>query len=137
MTLINVLVDTYGDGVIEAFTTEMRGLNNPHKTYGTETGDDSDFELDLKNNNVDKFMNNTVKCTFSNLEIIDQTNPDKTQEQPCTGDNSTIEMGASLAYTHFSDKTPISEQKDPKKTDNDQPPLNTKTNAEMRDPSSA
>ena len=46
-------------------------------------------------------------------------------------------MGASLAYTHFSDKAPSSEQKDPKKTNNDQPPPTTMTSTELRDPSSA
>ena len=104
MTLVNVLVDKYGDGATEAFSTGMRGLNNPHKIYGTEA-EDSDFELDLESDDVDKFMNNTVECTFSNLEIIDQTTPTTTQDPPFIGDNSTIEMGASLAYTHFSDKT--------------------------------
>ena len=115
MTLINVLVDKYGDGVIDAFESGMRGLNNPHKTYGDEA-EDSDFKLDLESDNVDKFMNNTVECTFSNLEIIDQTSPDNNQEALLTGDNLTIKMGASLAYTHFSDKTQISEHNNPKKT---------------------
>ena len=87
----------------------MRGLNNPHKTYATEVEDD-DFELDLESDKVDKFMNNTVKCTFGNLEIIDQTTSKPNQETLLTGDNSTIEMGASLAYIHFSDKTQSSEK---------------------------
>ena len=112
LTLVNVLMDTYGEGVLEAFSTGMRGLNNPHKTYGTTT-EDSDFEIDLESDDVDKFMNNTVECTFSNMEIIDQT-ADKTNdaELPFTGDNSTIEMGASLAYTHYSDKTQNSTKTD-------------------------
>ena len=53
-------------------------------------------------------MNNTVECTFSNLEIIDQKTSKTDQDPPFKGDNSTIEMGASLAYTHFSDKTQLS-----------------------------
>ena len=104
MTLANVLNDTYGDEVLKAFSTGMRGLNNPHKTYSKDA-EDSDFEIDLESDDVDKFMNNTVECTFSNLEIIDQTTSEKETDQPFTGDNSTIEMGASMAYTHFSDKT--------------------------------
>ena len=135
MTLINVLVDTYRDGVIKAFESGMRGLNNPHKTYGTKARDDSDFKLDLESDDVDKFMNNTVECTISNLEIIDQTSPKNNQEQPFMGDNSTIEMGASLAYTHFSDKTQSSERKNLKKT-TDQPTQATKTSTGPQESSS-
>ena len=118
----------------------MRGLNNPHKTYGTEV-EDSDFELDLESDDVDKFMNNTVECAFSNLEIINQTASKPSQEAPFTGDNSTIEMGASLAYTHFSDKTQSSD-----KNNTTQPavPVNAatqlapdrETNAVLQEPSS-
>ena len=111
MTLVNVLVDTYGDGALEAFTSGMRGLNNPHKTYGKDA-EDSDFEIDLESDDVDKFMNNTVECTFSNLELIDQTTSKTEEDPPFKGDNSTIEMGASLAYTHFSDKSQNSNNND-------------------------
>lgn len=117
MTLVNVLVDKYGDGALEAFSTGMRGLNNPHKTYGADA-DDSDFEIDLESDDVDKFMNNTVECTFSNLEIIDQNTSTGDQDPPLvTGDNSTIEMGESLAYTHFSDKTQQTNKTDTLPTD--------------------
>ena len=109
LTLVNVLVDKYGDGILAAFKNGMRGLNNPHKTYVTEV-EDNEFEIDLESDEVDKFMNNTVECMFSNLEIIDQTTSNPTQESSSKGDNSTIEMGASLAYTHYSDKTQNSEK---------------------------
>ena len=104
LTLINVLVVKYGDGVINTFESGMIGLNNHHKTYGDEA-EESDFEIDLEREDVDKFMNNLVECTFSNLKIIDQISPKNNQEAPFTGDNSTIKMGALLAYPHFYDKT--------------------------------
>ena len=119
LTLVNVLVDKYGDGVLEAFTTGMRGLNNPHKTYST-AAEDSDFEIDLESDDVDKFMNNTVECTFSNLKIIDQTTSNQEKETSFTGDNSTIEMGTSVAYTHFSDKTQNLNKSDANPQPNDQ-----------------
>ena len=106
MTLINVLVDKYRDRVIETFDNDMRELNNPYKTY--EDKEDSTFEIDLESDKIDKFMNNKVECTFSNLEIVDQAKSKNKEEILFAGDNATIGMrGASLAYTHYSDKTQL------------------------------
>ena len=106
-------------------------MNDPYKTYGEEEG--SDFEINLENNKVNKFMNNTVECTFGNMEIIDQ-NLDKNREDALvTGNNSTIKMGASLAYTHYSDKTKLLDSSKNQTKATAQPKIN-KTNTGPKNP---
>ena len=98
ITLKNVLVDQYGDGVLEAFKNGMRGLNNQFQTYGDDL-DDMDFEID---DDDDKFH----RITVTNLNIMKEATTENQTNQIDKGDDSLLTgMGNTVALSHTSDKT--------------------------------
>ena len=97
-TLKNVLVDQYGDGVLEAFKQGMRGLNNNYQTFGDEELEDSNFELD---DDEDKFH----RITVTNLDVM-ENHKDNSSEQIDKGDDSLLTgMANTVAISHTSDNT--------------------------------
>ena len=96
-TLKNVLVDQFGDGVLEAFKTGMRGLNNHHQTYGEDI---EDFHIDL-DNNQDKYH----RIAVTNLDMV-TNNTEGGETGLNTGDDSLLTgMGNMVALSNTSDKT--------------------------------
>ena len=68
-TLKNILVDEYGDEVLQGFKQGMQGLNNPYPMYGSGH-DGFKFEEDEED---DKWLNNSISCTVTNMSMIDAT----------------------------------------------------------------
>ena len=126
-TLKNVLVEKYGDGVLKAFVSRFRGLNNPFPIYGEETED----EIELEDDSVDKFLNKTITCQMDNMEIV-ETSKEKetTEETPYVDDDSQLtNLDKTVAHTNASDISPGSKSEFSSLTDTYMKKMQQKSNS--------
>ena len=97
-TLKNVLVDEYGEEVLQGFSDGMRGLNNDIPTYGTEI--DDEFDLEIEENEEDKFMSQKIKYEFNNLGVVEMNNTE-VERSPF------LDKGGDSLITHNMDKSVV------------------------------
>ena len=95
-TLKNVLVDDYGEEVLQGFSDGTRGLNNDIPTYGTEL--DDKFDLEIKVSEDNKFMSQKIKCEFNNLGVVEM-NKTEVERSPF------LDKGGDLLITHNLDES--------------------------------
>ena len=103
-TLKNLLVDEYGEAILDGFHERTRGLNNPYSTYGSSTADTFIFEEDEKD---DKWMNNSIPCTVTNMAMLDETKQ-KGQDGPSSihsGESIFTNLDKSAAFSTGSDRS--------------------------------
>ena len=94
-TLKNVLVDDYGKEILQGFSDGMRGLNNDIPTYRTEPEDK--FDLEIEENEDDKFMSQKITYEFNNLGVVEMNNKE-VERSPF------LDKGGDLLITHNLDK---------------------------------
>ena len=127
-SLKNTLVEKYGDGVLKAFKSKFRGLNNPFPIYGEEEED----ELELEDDSVDKFLNKTITCQMDNMEIVDnnQTDTDNQEVLPYIDDDSQLtNLDKTVAHTNASDVSPGSKSEYSSLTDTYMKKMQQKANS--------
>ena len=93
--LKNVLVDKYGDEVLQECLDGTKGLNNNIPTYRMDP--DEEFDLEIKDTKDDKFMTQQIKYEFNNLGVVEMKN--KSVERP-----SFLDKGGDSFITHNLDK---------------------------------
>ena len=103
-SLKNTLVDKHGDGVLKAFKSKFRGLNNPFPIYGEEDDD----KIELEDDRVDKFLNKTITCQMDNMEIVEKsTEKETTAANLYIDDDSHLtNLDKTVAHTNASDISP-------------------------------
>ena len=85
-----------GKEVLQGFSDGTRGLNNAIPTYRTEL--DNDFDLEIEENEDDKFMSQKIKYEFNNLGVVEMTNK-VTERSPF------LDKGGDSIITHNLDKS--------------------------------
>ena len=102
-SLKNTLVDKCGKGVLRAFRSKFKGLNNPFPIYGEERDD----ELDLEDNSEDKFLNKTITCQMDNMEIVEESIETETKafNLYIDDDSQLTNLDKTVAHMNASDVT--------------------------------
>ena len=89
-------MDEYGEEVLQGFSDGTRGLNNDIPTHGTDL--DDKFDLEIEENEDDKFMSQKIKYEFNNMGVVEM-NKTVTERSPF------LDKGGDSIITHNLDKS--------------------------------
>ena len=91
-------MDEYGEEVLQGFSDGTGGLNNDIPTYRTDL--DDEFDLEIEENEDDKFMSQKIKYEFNNIGVVEM-NKTVTERSPF------LDKGGNSIITHNVDKSVV------------------------------